>query len=145
LKAECHRLYGWAGLEDGEFYERNPEYRDVPLPAIGKTPVEIWIEVGNKLREVYRDTWVKPVVSLIGDREVVLISDVRYPNEVNTIRHSGGCVVKVTRAEAPVRNSVSDNALEGWDQWDYIIENEGTERDLIDSVRAVLTGCGVIG
>lgn len=147
LKDVCHRLYGWTGLKPGPYYERNPAARDVKLPVVHKTPVEVWIEVGNQLRGVYADTWIAPVVaSAEGFDGVTLISDVRYPNEASVLRSRGGTLVKVTRSEAPVRDSVADNALEGYDScWHYIIENEGTERDLVDAVRLVLQGAGAIG
>lgn len=146
LKDLCHRLYSWTGLQPGPFYERNPGARDVKLPVIQKTPVEIWIDVGNKLREVYHDTWISPVINSAKDFDgVTLISDVRFPNEAAILHGHGATLVKVTRSEAPIRDSVSDNALEGYDHcWDYIIENEGTERDLVDAVRLVLQGCGAI-
>ena len=145
LKDTCHRLYGWAGVQEPLFYERLPAYRSHVLPKIGKTVVELWIEVGNKLREVYPDTWVSPVFGIEDCQpDVLLISDVRYLNEIKAIRERGGVCIKVTRESAPRLDSPTDNALEGYKQWDAVIENEGTERDLVDKVKALLVSQGCL-
>ena len=65
LKQVCHELYGWAGLREPEFYETpdGEQYREVILPEIGKSPRQIWIDMGTKAvrRHVYEfrgyDRW----------------------------------------------------------------------------------------
>src|SRR5215831_16002209 len=46
LKNVCHQLYGWAGLQDREYYETPDTYKlkDEVLPVLGKSPRQIWIE-----------------------------------------------------------------------------------------------------
>jgi hypothetical protein len=137
LKEVCHDLYGWAGMKPPIHYENFPADRQIKLPAIGKTPVEIWVEVGNKLREVYPLTWIQ--VALRGQKnvDVVIVSDVRYQNEVDAIREIGGVVYKVVKPDAPVLDTVADNALEGYTGWDGVIENIGTLNDLYPKVKAI--------
>lgn len=131
LKDVCHQLFGWAGHKPPIHYENFPEDRTKILPAIGKTPLELWIEVGNKLRDVYDNVWVdfclqgQPLTA-----DVVIISDVRFPNEISRIYELGGVCFKVTRDAAPILESKSDAALDDWTNWTGHIQNNGTQADL---------------
>src|SRR6187549_508755 len=54
LKDVCYQLYAWAGLMPGPWYEESPEKRklkEVVLPAIGKSPRQIWISFGNEVKD----------------------------------------------------------------------------------------------
>src|SRR5690606_35424468 len=57
LKEQCFELYGWAGLKPAKFYNSRREERYKQLPEIGLTPVEIWIQHGEKVRLVYPHAW----------------------------------------------------------------------------------------
>jgi hypothetical protein len=57
--------------------------------------------------------------------EVALITDVRFPNEVDAIHALGGYAVKVTRTTAPdvkVHEHASESVLDGFNGWDFTIE-----------------------
>lgn len=139
LKLTTYTLYAWDGMQPPVHYENVPEDRNKKLPTIGKTPVELWIEVGNKLREVYPDTWIKPAITLANTSkcQVVLFSDVRFPNEMNEILESGGKVYKITNSRSPILDSKSDRALDDWTRWDGVIENEGTLKDYYEQIIAL--------
>jgi len=141
LKEVCFDLYGWAGLKRAIHYENCPADRQIVLPALNKTPVQIWVEVGNKLRDVYPLTWVQAALRGQTNVKVVIVSDVRYQNEVDAIRDLGGKVYKVKNSRAVVLDTIADNALQEVpdDGWDGIIENEGTIADLHSQMR-VLSG-----
>lgn len=126
LKSVCNQLYGWAGMRHAQYYEEHPEFRDIVLEAIGKTPRTIWIEVGNKLREVYPHTWIKSVVGDECYAEVLIVRDVRYPNEAEEIQKLGGLLIKVERPDVPNTDDVADCALEGFDGWDSVVVNDGS-------------------
>lgn len=126
MKAMCHDLYAWAGLQDAEFYEKpeNEHFRNEILPAIGKTPVEIWIEFGTTVgRAIYSDTWIKYPLNKKFD--YLIITDVRFPNEVNEIWKAGGKVFKIENPSIPPRESVADDALKDFTGWDQVIINDG--------------------
>jgi hypothetical protein len=56
--------------------------------------------------------------------DVALITDVRFPNEVDAIHALGGYAVKVTRTTAPdvkVHAHASENVLDGFNGWDFTI------------------------
>lgn len=136
LKDVSFQLYGWAGLNRGIYYENHPEYREVKLPEIGLSPREIWIGVGNKLREIYPDTWLNYALRGV-TADVIIIPDVRYPNEAEAILKSGGRVYKIIRDDAPVGTDVADCALENFQDWTAIIYNNGTLEDLNNDMEAL--------
>lgn len=133
LKKVCHDLYGWAGLREPEFYETpdGEKLRDVLLPAIGKTPVEIWVAVGNVMRDaVYPKTWIDYLLKSDLGLDVLIIPDVRYRNEVEAVREAGGHLVKVVRPGIAPKQTVADQALWGWYGWDNVLGMGGDIRDL---------------
>lgn len=137
LKEVCYDLYSWAGLKRAVHYENCPADRQKLLPAIGKTPVTIWVEVGNKMRDVYPLTWVQAALRGQVNAQVVIVSDVRYQNELDAIREMGGLVYKITNSRAPFLDTVADNALQDLpdDKWDGVIANEGTLAELHSQIR----------
>lgn len=131
LKEISYDLFKWAGLQPGAFYElpENAHLREVVLPAVGKTPRQIWIEVGNKLREVCPEVWVQNALFVDG-ADVVIVRDLRYLNEADIIESKGGHRYKMVRDSAPVSNDVADCNLDTYDRWTGIITNNGTIDDL---------------
>jgi len=143
LKAVAHDLYGHLGLKDMDFYNtpRGEEYRDVKLPVINKTPVEIWIELGNLLRDVYQGTWIDYVMNAnLEGVDIVIIPDVRFPNEVKAIQERGGFVCQVTRPGVKPRDSSSDRALLGFDGWDDYFHNDKGFESINNYARHLLVG-----
>jgi len=104
------------------------------LPAIGKSPRDIWIELGNAARAIAPDVWVRSVIDapVHQTADVLLVSDVRYPNEVSVIRERGGLLVKVVRPDVPESDDVADSALAAMpdDQWDMVVVNGGDKDSL---------------
>jgi len=128
LKLICHQLYGWDGLREPEFYELpgNEDRREDMLPTIGKTVREVWIEMGTSVgRHIYESTWVDILFSKMkaAGAELLLISDLRFPNEAQRVTELGGMLVKIERPEIPDTDDVADNALVGFDGWDAVITN----------------------
>jgi len=144
LKSMCHRLYGWAGLQPGYAYEDGPGRvrKEMQLATLGKSPRQIWIEVGNKLREVYEDTWIDAVLNGI-QADVLLISDLRYPNEAAKIKARGGRIIKVTRPGLPPSHDIADDALLDYNAWDAVVINNGTLEDLYYAAEKLWTALSV--
>ena len=135
LKEACSDIFAWAGLQGPEFYEEYPNEKELLLPELGLSPRDIWISVGNKLREVYKDVWLDLALNQpTGRKAVIIISDLRYPNEVAKIRAAGGVIVKITRDSAPISNDVADAALADFDEWDMTVSNNGTKDELRDQL-----------
>jgi hypothetical protein len=129
LKDTCFRLYSWAGIQRKEHYERFPADKEVFLPALGKTVRQVWIEVGNHMRQYDVNVWVRALLTrpLV---DVMIVKDLRFPHEVGLVRQAGGAVIKVTRASAPEIDDDADVGLKGFEDWDLIVDNDGTKEEL---------------
>jgi hypothetical protein len=129
LKDVTHQLYGWAGLQDAAFYETKlgERFRDVVLPDLGMTPVQVWVAFGTPAvrEQVYDRTWVDYVLKTDHECEVLIIPDVRFPNEVEAIQKQVGTLIKVVRPGFGPRQTVADQALVGWTGWNNIIGSTG--------------------
>ena len=131
LKSVSYDLFCAHGLRQAQFYERGEpgaKLRDVPLETIGKTPVEIWIEVGQKMREVYPAVWVEAALAWRRSSVLLVITDLRFPNEAAAVKQLGGWCVNVKRPGNPVKGS--DRFLDDDYPWDATIHNTGSLEDL---------------
>ena len=76
-----------------------------------------------------------------------IITDVRFPNEVEGIKDRGGIVIRVNRPRKILgkprllhkteSQHPSEAALDDFSDFDYVIENDGSIEDLVDKVRAL--------
>jgi len=67
-----------------------------------------------------------------------ILTDVRFPNEVEAIKNRGGIVIRVNRLNLPKSNHISETALDNYTDFDYVIENDGTIKQLIEKVKNIL-------
>jgi len=73
-----------------------------------------------------------------------IITDVRFPNEANIIKEKGGIMIRINRPQylnnrlvIGKNEHLSETALDNYDGFDYVIENDGTVQDLIDKVKSL--------
>ena len=72
--------------------------------------------------------WVDYALNSIVDGTKVVISDVRYPNEVNAIKALGGKVYRVERdGVGPANSHASENGLDGYEFDGELQNNESVE------------------
>ncbi len=133
LKDVSFQLFGWAGLERGIYYENKYPEKEVILPLIGKSPRQLWIEVGNKMREIDENVWLKNALNC-PKCDLILISDLRFTNEADYIRANNGLVVKINRPGVAVGTDQAEVDLLDYDNWDAVIDNDGTLDDLNTAV-----------
>ncbi|KKM89460.1 hypothetical protein LCGC14_1248440 [marine sediment metagenome] len=124
LKDLSHQLYGWAGLYPGVYYETRRDKKEMSLPLIGKSPRQLWIEVGNKLREVYQGTWIDFALRGVS-ADIIIIPDVRFKNEAWAIRDQGGVLVRIDRPGIPRGTDPAEVELDSYNTWDLIVDNAG--------------------
>lgn len=83
-----------------------------------------------------------------------IITDMRFPNEMDAVKAKGGITIRVNRKGFPITHSKtgethllsrdaftehpSETALDDH-KFDYVIDNDGTISDLIDKVKEILT------
>lgn len=143
VKSIAHLLYSWAGLREAMYYEERRDARYIPLPIIGLTPVEIWIRLGTPaIREqVYEDTWVKFLLHNIdlSPPGVIIIPDVRFPNEAKAIKEKNGRLVKIDNIKVKWDEKLkADFYMLDYTGWDYLINNDGTLEELEAKTRTLL-------
>lgn len=133
----CHDLYGWAGFKDREYYQYYPEEKEIALPEIGKSPRQILIDFGTEgvRKKVFEDTWVNYVVKRLHDSDLILIPDMRFPNEMEAVQANGGWAVNVKRFGQPHVDDAADIALAAerfQRRFDRSLLNVGSLSDLAD-------------
>ena len=113
-----------AGLREGSFYDEHPEFKEVPLQAIGKSPRQIYIEFGTSVgRSIYEHTWLEFVLKMKADKK--FISDLRFPNEALAVLHAGGQVWRIDNPRQEMHDDVADSAMKDFNQWTGVIVNDG--------------------
>lgn len=130
LKDVCYQLYSWAGLKRGVYYEAHYDEKEKILPALGMSPRDVWIAVGNNLREVYGYTWIHYVTKNPQPVDVLLVKDLGFWNEADEVRATeNGVLVKMER-EGPMAADGRETELDKWSDWDTIVANHGDLHDL---------------
>ena len=77
------------------------------------------------------DYWTKAWSRKIDQFDIenihVLVDDVRFMNELNTIREHGGLIVKIERPGfSGANNHASETSLDDYADWSYVVVNDGT-------------------
>lgn len=134
LKTICYMLYKWAGHQEPEYYD-TPEgipFRDVKLPVLNLTPVELWVRFGtHAIRcNVYDLTWVRSLIEVTASADVTIVTDLRFRNECDEFSRHGAFFIKVVRPGVSPRNTIADNAIDENFQWDALVCNDGDLNDL---------------
>lgn len=120
------------------------------------TPREALQLMGTEsCRDVFHnDIWVISLINRSKGKNVV-VTDVRFQNEIKYIQDNGGIVIRVKRGEDPwwydtvaSTNYLSDDIIDSlphrseWDwvgcDFDYTITNDGTLQELREKVETIL-------
>jgi hypothetical protein len=137
LKDISHRMFGWGGLECGTYYSNHPNLIEVILPALGKSPRQIWDEMGLTGRNIHPNVWVN-MAAHSADGDVCVSPDLRFPTEIELIRKFGGIAIKIENPRAPRVETAVDEALDSYTGWDAEIINDGTMREFHQQVMAIV-------
>ena len=84
----------------------------------------------NIFRRMNDNIWADATIRLINqeDTELAIITDCRFPNEVDVVQKAGGKVIKFTRNPYPNDNHISETALDkdkyDWEKFDYVLDNK---------------------
>ena len=80
----------------------------------------------------------------ITGKEVLVITDVRYPNEAELVKKAGGIMIRVERETGLEDAHSSENLLDSFEGFDYRLSNNGSLFDLREKVeRIVVQHCCV--
>lgn len=141
LKAICYELYKFAGLMDEQYYEDYPEAKEIVLPDLKLTPRQIWINFGTKgVREqVYDKTWSDYLLKSLDNVDVLIITDLRFPDEAIAVQNAGGICIKIDR-DVMKTHDVADSAGYNFKSWDHKIDNNGTRLHMAQQLKPILDG-----
>lgn len=98
-------------------------------------------EVG---RNIDPDIWIKALMRRYKDESSDLakpkwiITDVRFPNEADTIKREGGLLIRVNRETNSNDSHPSEIALDNYEDFDEIIDNNGSMEDLIGQIYDII-------
>lgn len=69
-----------------------------------------------------------------------LITDCRFPNEADAVKRRGGIIIRVNRSNQDLEGLTvhpSETSLDDYKDFDFIINNNGSEEDLINIVKRI--------
>ncbi len=109
------------GLTEEDIKTKNPTARKI-LQGVGIMMRE----------EVDKRYWIKQLEEkmIYLDKNIV-IDDVRFENEADFIKRSGGILIRIERPGIVTMNHPSENELDDYDGWNYIINNNHDEQYMI--------------
>lgn len=165
LKDAVANVFGWdreqlegRTQESREWREEVDSYWSKRLSMPTLTPRWVLQHWGTELarKNFHDDIWVASLENKINKADTsIVISDCRFPNEIQAIRDLGGYVIRVQRGELPEWYADAELALKGsivginslqtkkihtseWSwlgtKYDILINNDGTVDDLYDKV-----------
>ena len=160
LKSMCVEFFGLTpdqvyGTDEQKNTETHIRWKDMPFIPESRWVVNAGATRGdnmtarefmqyfgtNVMRQMYGPIWVDHTInSILSERsELAIVPDVRFPNEVKAIQDAGGKVIRLTR-NTRKDNHASECGLDkenfDWNNFDCIIENDGSIEDTIKSVDA---------
>lgn len=128
---ECPK---WAG-----FVADHQEIQDKP----GQTAVTVrrilqwW---GTEYRrtqdpDYWTKAWSRKIEQFDLEKIHVLIDDVRFINELNTVKSHGGLIVKIERPGFDgANNHASETSLDDYDDWSFVVVNDGTLQEFKEKI-----------
>lgn len=145
LEEALLKLDPWI-ITDGIFYERYSELHkrkgyteSKQNPEVRRLLQVLGTEVGREMfgKSVWVNIFDRKVKPLLEAGENVVVTGVRFRNEVIWARRRGGHAVWVDRGGEPVNDHASDNSLSEKD-FDHTIKNTGTLAELYAGVDLLL-------
>jgi hypothetical protein len=106
-----------------------------------RTLLQYWgTEYRRAQDELY---WVKKCMTQRKDGVINIITDVRFPNEVQAVKDAGGLVVRIergNRSKVSNQEHPSETALDGYIDWDVLLLNDDTLATYTVAVQNILRG-----
>ncbi|MFW9874469.1 MAG: hypothetical protein ACFFG0_15290 [Candidatus Thorarchaeota archaeon] len=134
VKNISHQLFSWTGLKSGQYYENHYDEKETPL-NFDFTPRDIWIAVGNKMREIHPNVWIEAAFHNC-DYDIVIIPDLRFKNEAIWLENHGACLVKIHR-DMPRGADPAEIDLLDWKNWCMEINNKRSLQDLYKEAQKI--------
>lgn len=109
-----------------------------PVPRTGPMTVrEVYQVYGEMCRGLDRNIWINSLFRRAPNYGIILIADVRMPEEVKRIKESGGAIIKIERETGLVDNDISEISLSDYNG-DFKIENNSTITELETQLNTIV-------
>jgi phosphomevalonate kinase len=101
------------------------------------------IDLGNWGRKQDPDYWLKKIIAQDGN---IFVTDVRVPHEYEVFKNAGAIAIRIeasrdiraSRGNLIGENDVTEVGLDFVEDWDYIIDNNSSYENLVETVDALL-------
>ena len=101
------------------------------------------IALGNEGRAIDQDYWIKAILET---PENVIVPDIRVPHEVDAFKLNGAFCIRVEaseearsqRGKLSQSNDYTETALDSYNNWDYVIENNQDYETLKEKSKILL-------
>lgn len=103
-------------------------------------PRDLLQDLGVTMRKAIPGIWVNAPFRHKWHESVkyIIIPDVRFEDELKALKRHKGILIKVNRKLAPVGDThESETALDGYDDWDIKVDNDGSLKDLDNEARVI--------
>jgi hypothetical protein len=124
------------------------EGKNIYIEEYGKTIGEMLQIIGTDcMRDTFnKQVWIKACLLEIKNKPGnYIITDCRFDNEADAIKEIGGYVIRINRKNNPIAaasgrdlNHPSETGLDNYNNFDYVINNDGTLEDLEHQVVNIL-------
>jgi hypothetical protein len=113
------------------------------IPEIGCTARWLLQTIGTEFgrQAIAEDIWIRCWEARVRRYDTVVTDDVRFTNEAEAVKAIGGQMWKIIRPSAQ-RNTdhPSEGALDDWDGFDVVIQNDGSLEQFRRKIDAALWG-----
>lgn len=101
------------------------------------------IDLGDWGRAQSPDYWLNSIIAYEGD---TIVTDIRVEHELNLFRSRGAFAVRVEatqearskRGVLTSENDLTETALDGIKNWDFVIHNNGTYEELLENTEKLV-------
>ena len=128
-------------LED----QYSDEGKERMIDELGMTNGTLQQVLGTILREkLHPNIWVFTVLHFVRDNPdtVCVISDCRFKNEADLIKKNGGVIIRLNRKNRNIGkrdpNHISETDLDLYEDFDLVIDNDGTVEEMVEKAFAFL-------
>lgn len=115
----------------------NEVFKNTLLPKWNLTPREIMQKFGTDFCRAFNpQVWIDMLDKEIAwsDQDIIVITDVRFYNEVNYIKNMNGIIIKVVDpSQQNLDSHISENELDDFEHYNYIVYNKKESLDLMYS------------
>ncbi len=110
--------------------------RELPIPGIGFSSREILQKIGTIFREINPDIWINTAIcrahsQIAAGYKLVIISDVRYRNEIECVKKNGGDIVYICRDLNDLQVTDADRTTHP-SRWEFL-ETRGSDLVIVNN------------